>query len=83
MKRVLIIGMNENDYQLKNNRNEILDKQFTVYDPSGLVDIEQVTVVGIAYNDKSYDYNTTLYMPKSILSSLLSNSSCRYPYISA
>ena len=66
----IIIGMNENDYQLKNNRNEILDKQFTVYDPSGLVDIEQVTVVGIAYNDKSYDYNTTLYMPKSILSSL-------------
>lgn len=68
----IVITLNENDYQLKNNRNEILDNQFTLYDPSGRVDIKEVTVVGIAYNDKSYDYNASLYVSKSTLDSLRS-----------
>ena len=62
----IVITLNENDYQLKNNRNQILDNQFTLYDPSGRVDIKEVTVVGIAYNDKSYDYNASLYVSKSL-----------------
>lgn len=66
----IVISINKNDYQLGNNKDDILDKQFTLYDPSGRVDLNQVTVVGIAYNEKSYDYNATLYVSKSILSSL-------------
>ena len=66
----IIITLNENDYQLKNNRDEILNNKFTIYDPSGRAEIKDVMVVGISYNEKSYDYNASLYVSKDILDSL-------------
>jgi len=66
----IVITLNENDYQLKNNKNEILDNNFILYDPSGRVEIKEVKVVGIGYNEKSYDYNAELYVSEDILDSL-------------
>lgn len=66
----IVISLNKDNYQLKNNKDEILNKQFTLYEPSGRIDIKQVTVVGIVSNEKSYDYDSTFYVSKSTLDSL-------------
>jgi len=66
----IIISVNKEDYQLRTNKEEILNKEFTLYDPSGRVEIKDVTVVGICHNEKSYDYNANIYVSKSVLDSL-------------
>ena len=66
----IVISLNKDNYQLKNNKDEILNNKFTLYDPSGMIEIKQVTIVGIVYNEKSYDYNSTLYVSKDTLNSL-------------
>lgn len=66
----IIMSINKNDYQYLNNKDDIVNKVYTLYAPSGRIDIRNVTVVGITYNEKSYEYNSTFYLSKSILDSL-------------
>lgn len=66
----VIISMNKNDYDLNQGIDNVLNQQYTIYDPTGRTDIKTVTVVGIVFNEKKYDYNSTIYVDKGILDSL-------------
>ncbi len=66
----VIISMNKNDYELNQGIDNVLNQQYTIYDPTGRTDIKTVTVVGIVFNEKKYDYNSTIYVDKGILDSL-------------
>lgn len=63
----VIISMNKNDYDLNQGIDNVLNQQYTIYDPTGRTDIKTVTVVGIVFNEKKYDYNSTIYVDKGIL----------------
>ena len=63
----VIISMNKNDYELNQGIDNVLNQQYTIYDPTGRTDIKTVTVVGIVFNEKKYDYNSTIYVDKGIL----------------
>ncbi len=66
----VIISMNKDDYELSQGIDNVLNQQYTIYDPTGRTDIKTVTVVGIVFNEKKYDYNSTIYVDKGILASL-------------
>ena len=66
----VIISMNKDDYELSQGIDNVLNQQYTIYDPTGRTDIKTVTVVGIVFNEKKYDYNSTIYVDKGILDSL-------------
>ena len=66
----VIISMNKDDYELSQGIDNVLNQQYTIYDPTGRTDIKTVTVVGIVFNEKKYDYNSTIYVDKGILNSL-------------
>lgn len=66
----VIISMNKDDYELNQGIDNVLNQQYTIYDPTGRTDIKTVTVVGIVFNEKKYDYNSTIYVDKGILDSL-------------
>lgn len=66
----VIISMNKNDYDLNQGIDNVLNQQYTIYDPTGRTDIKTVTVVGIVFNEKKYDYDSTIYVDKGILDSL-------------